>query len=49
MDAARLRIFATNYTAAWCSGEAAAIAAFYEENGSLQINGGTTSVGRTAI
>ena len=49
MDAARLRIFATNYTAAWCSGEAAAVAAFYEENGSLQINGGATSVGRTGI
>jgi len=49
MDAARLRAFGTTYTAAWCSGEAAAVAAFYGDNGSLTINEGTPAVGRTAI
>jgi SnoaL-like domain len=49
MDAARLRTFGTKYTAAWCSQEAAAVAAFYAENGSLKINEGTPSAGRTAI
>jgi uncharacterized protein (TIGR02246 family) len=49
MDAARLKAFGTTYTAAWCSGEAAAVAAFYGDNGSLTINEGTPAVGRTAI
>lgn len=49
MDAARLREFATKYTAAWCSQNAAGVAAFFAEGGSLQINEGTPSVGRTAI
>ncbi len=49
MDAAQLTTFGTNYTAAWCSQEAASVAAFYAENGSLTINEGTPSVGRTAI
>ena len=49
MDAARLKTFGTTYTAAWCSGEPAAVAAFYGEDGSLTINGGTPAVGRTAI
>jgi predicted ester cyclase len=49
MDAARLRIFGEKYAAAWCSQEAAAVAAFYAANGSLTINEGTPSVGRTAI
>jgi steroid delta-isomerase-like uncharacterized protein len=49
MDAAHLRTFGTKYTAAWCSQEAASVAALYAKNGSLTINEGTPSVGRTAI
>jgi uncharacterized protein (TIGR02246 family) len=49
MDAATLREFATRYTAAWCSQNAASVALFYAENGSLTINTGSPSIGRTAI
>jgi len=49
MDAARLREFATQYTAAWCSKDAASVAAFFAEGGSLKSNDGNPSVGRTAI
>lgn len=49
MDEARLRDFATRYTAAWCSQDAASVAAFFAEDGSLQINDGEPSVGREAI
>lgn len=49
MDATQLRVFATKYTAAWCSQDAARVAALYAETGSLTINGGTPSVGRIAI
>ena len=49
MDLTRLWAFATRYTAAWCSQDAARVASFYAENGSLTINGGTPSVGRSAI
>ena len=49
MDAASLKEFATRYTAAWCSQDAAKVASFFAENGSLQINDGSPSVGRTAI
>jgi len=49
MDAAQLKEFATRYTAAWCSQDAASVAAFYAEHGSLQINAGAPSVGRKAI
>src|SRR6185295_8802685 len=48
MDAA-LREFATRYTAAWCSQNAASVAECFTEEGSLKINDGTPSVGRTAI
>lgn len=44
-----LRDFATRYTAAWCSGDAAKVAAFYSPNGSLSINGGAPAMGRNAI
>ena len=44
-----LRDFASRYTAAWCSQDAASVAAFYSPRGSLTINGGTPSVGRVAI
>ena len=41
--------FATRYAAAWSSQNPASLAAFYAENGSLTVNGGTPSVGRAAI
>ena len=49
MDAAKLQEFGANYTAAWCSQNAASVAAFFAENGSLKINEGASSVGRAAI
>jgi steroid delta-isomerase-like uncharacterized protein len=49
MNADELREFATRYTAAWCSQDAASVASFYAENGSLKINDGEASVGREAI
>ncbi len=45
----QLRDFATRYTAAWCSQDAANISKFFAPSGSLMINGGTPSVGRSAI
>ena len=41
--------FATRYTAAWCSQNAASVSAFFSPKGSLTINNGTPSVGRAAI
>ncbi len=41
--------FATRYTAAWCSQNAASVAAFFAPDGSLTINDGSPSVGRTAV
>jgi predicted ester cyclase len=49
MDAGKLNDFATRYTAAWCSQNAASVAAFFGEHGSLKINDGSPSVGRAAI
>ena len=49
MDATKLRDLATRYTAAWCSQKAASVAAFFTEKGSLRINEGAASVGRTAV
>ena len=49
MDPAQLHEFATRYTAAWCSQNAPSVAAFFAEGGSLKINDGNPSVGRTAI
>jgi predicted ester cyclase len=45
----QLRTFAENYTAAWCSQNAAFVASFYALNGSLTINDGPPAVGRAAI
>jgi predicted ester cyclase len=45
----RLREFAERYTAAWCSEDAASVAAFFSPTGSLTINGGVPAVGRDAI
>jgi hypothetical protein len=44
-----IRSFAERYTAAWCSHDAASVAAFYEENGSLSVNEDAPAVGRKAI
>lgn len=49
MDAAQLKSFGARYTAAWCSQNAASVAAFFSEAGSLKINDGDPSVGRAAI
>ena len=49
MNESQLRGFATNYTAAWCSQNAGRVAGFFSSSGSLTINNGTPSVGRTAI
>jgi hypothetical protein len=49
MDAAQLRDFGKRYTSAWCSQNAASVAAFFSEGGSLKINNGAPSVGRAAI
>jgi len=49
MDVAGLREFASGYTAAWCSQDAASVAAHFAENGSLTINDGTPAIGRAAI
>ncbi|WP_348261150.1 ester cyclase [Telmatobacter sp. DSM 110680] len=44
-----LHNFATRYTAAWCSQNAASVAAFFSPTGSLTINNGAPSIGRAAI
>jgi predicted ester cyclase len=44
-----LHDFATRYTAAWCSQNAADVASFFSPRGSLTINNGTSSIGRAAI
>jgi hypothetical protein len=49
MNSQKLNEFAIRYTAAWCSQNAASVASFFAESGSLKINEGTPSVGRTAI
>jgi len=49
MSTEELNEFATQYTAAWCSQNAASVASFFAENGSLKINAGEASVGRNAI
>ena len=45
----QLKEFATRYTSAWCSQDAARVASFFAEDGSLKINDGSPSVGREAI
>ena len=49
MSPDELTDFATRYTAAWCSQDAASVAAFYSEYGSLTVNEGTPAIGREAI
>lgn len=49
MSPVELQEFAVRYTAAWCSQDAAGVASFFSENGSLKINDGAPAVGRKAI
>ena len=49
MDKASLTQFATRYTPAWCSQNAASVAAFFAFDGSLTINHGTPYAGHAAI
>jgi ketosteroid isomerase-like protein len=44
-----LQDFAARYTAAWCSQNAANVAAFFSPDGSLSVNDGAPAVGRAAI
>jgi predicted ester cyclase len=48
IEAAWLRDFAKRYTGAWCSQNAARVAAFFALNGSLSVNG-ALAAGRSAI
>jgi uncharacterized protein (TIGR02246 family) len=48
VELAWLQDFAKRYTAAWCSRNAARVAAFFAPNGSLSVNG-VPAVGRRAI
>ena len=49
IDAATLRDFAQRYTAAWCSQDAASVASFFAQHGSLRVNDDDPAVGRDAI
>jgi uncharacterized protein (TIGR02246 family) len=49
MNQDALTDFATRYAAAWSSQNAARLASFYAEHGSLTVNGGAPSIGRVAI
>ena len=49
MDSSQLKDFGKRYTAAWNSQNAASVAEFFAEDGSLQINDGAPSSGRAAI
>jgi uncharacterized protein (TIGR02246 family) len=49
MDMHRVREIGTGYTAAWNSGDPAAVAAYYDEQGSLKVNEAEPAVGRAAI
>ena len=48
-ELAKLRDFAMRYTVAWCSQNAANVAAHFSPEGSLTINHGTPAAGRNAI
>ena len=49
MDMTRLKDFAARYAQAWCSHDPAQVASFFASEGSLTINAGAASVGRTEI
>ena len=49
MKQSQLTDFATRYAAAWSSQDAESLAAFYAEDGSLQVNADPPAVGRDAV
>ena len=49
MTRAALEDFATRYAAAWSGQDAAELASFYAEGGTLVVNDGEPSIGRAAI
>jgi steroid delta-isomerase-like uncharacterized protein len=49
MNQAQLTDLATRYAAAWSSQSPDSLAAFYAEDGSLQVNAGAPAVGRAAV
>ena len=49
MSQAELTEFGTRYAASWSTQDPAVVASFYAEDGSLTVNDGPPSVGRTAI
>ena len=49
MNQPELEVFASRYASAWSSQNPTRFAAFYTEDGVLQINDGEPSVGRAAI
>ena len=49
MNQTALTDFGTRYAAAWSSQNPVSLASFYNEKGSLTVNDGAPSVGRTAI
>jgi predicted ester cyclase len=49
MNQTALTDFGTRYAAAWSSQDPGRLASFYNEKGSLTVNGGAPSVGQTAI
>ncbi len=49
MNAETVKAFATRYTAAWCSQNAASVADHFAADGSLKINAGEPAVGHEAI
>ena len=49
MTHSQLTDFATRYAAAWSSRSPDSLAAFYSEDGSLQVNAGAPAVGRVAV
>ena len=49
MNRTKLNDFAVRYSVAWCSQNAASVASFFADRGSLKVNDGTPAVGRAAI
>ncbi len=49
LDRNRMTSVAVRYTAAWCSQDAAGVAAFFAPHGSLRVNDSAPAVGRHAI
>ena len=49
MNNEAIKSLAVRYTEAWCSQNAASVAAFFSPEGSLTINDGPSAVGRAAI